>query len=486
MLDINDIEITLESFKLGVISRATGGDYDKADYQKIRNYLLSAPEIKHLIPTFIKMCNTPDEFWQYIKAQYGTYAERRTFLADEINPIIEYYANIRRKDDVININSDSYELGDKIGEGGYGSVYKYWHKQLETNFAIKFLEPKHIPLDEIQEYHRRFFREAKMLFLFNHDNIVKFYDTGLMGDIPFIKMEFIEGYNLYKLIEKYSLLPFDKSLVPITQLLEGLSVAHSQGVIHRDIKPTNIMFAVNSKKFKIIDFGIGAYIEHELYTKLTKTGENIAGNSYTAPELLENPELKDLRSDIYSIGAIWFYLLTGMPPKGSGLLKTLLNVGVCEAQAILILRCLDSIDDRFSSCDEVLNAIRKPESTTQSTAHNVTNMDSIELNEQEILFLGAVLQNQEIPSRGCSIWTVREAVSERGLNDIASNLASRKLISKGIIETCEEEDYRDYPYSAYKITPLGDSWVLSNEIKFEEYLSFDTEVDDNDDDDLPF
>jgi len=357
MFDINDMEITLESFKMGLITRATGGNYGTEDYRSVRDYLLSVQEIKDLLPKFVKVCHNPDEFWQFIKNEFGSYSERRTYITNELNPLIDYYAEGRRNDEIIKVNSDSYELGPEIGSGGYGTVYKYWHKQLEINFAIKFLEPKFTSQDDKDEHHKRFFREAKMLFSLNHDSIVRFYDTGLIGNTPFIKMEYIEGCNIYGLMKKYGILKYEKSLVPIRQILEGLSHAHLLGIIHRDIKPSNIMFDTESKRFKIIDFGIGAYVEHELYSRLTNTGENIAGSTYTAPELLENPKLKDIRSDIYSVGALWYHLVTGLTPKGSGMGKHLLDFGLSSQQSGIILKCLESIEERYPSCDDVLSAI---------------------------------------------------------------------------------------------------------------------------------
>jgi len=356
-MDTNDIEIILESFKLGIISRATGGGYDDGDYKKVRDYLLSAPEISHLIPKFLKLCNTPDEFWQYIKALYGTYAERRAFLAGEINPIIEYYAEGRRTEDAVCGNVDSYELGDEIGHGGFGRVYKYHHNLLDMPFAIKVFDPLFVSDDEKIEGEKRFFREAKMLFSLKHENIANVYDIGRIKGKPFIRLEYIDGQNLRDCINNMGGVSFKRSKKPIKGILIGLNYAHECGVIHRDLKPSNVMVKKDGA-IKIIDFGISAYIETADHTKLTKTGEQISGGRYHDPCLTIEPSLRDVRSDIYSIGALWFFILTNRDPSNDVKNVLMSSGNVTPAQADIILRCLNSnIEERFQSCKEILDLL---------------------------------------------------------------------------------------------------------------------------------
>ena len=344
-VDFNDMAIALNGFKLGIISRATGSTYDNSEYEAIRSHLLSRPEIKHLIPSFVKSCHTTDEFWSYIQPKFEKYAQRREYIASELNPLIEFYENNK---DVFSLNIESDMLGEEIGHGGYGKVYKYHHQLLDMLFAVKVFEPLFALESDVIEGEKRFFREAKMLFHLQHENIATVYD---------IRLEYIEGQNLGEWIRKMGGVSFERSKKPIHGILKGLNFAHERRVIHRDLKPSNIMVKKDGT-IKIIDFGISAYVETADHTRLTKTGEQISGGRYADPRLANEPSLRDVRSDIYSIGALWFFILTNRDPSNDAK-NVLINSGnATPAQADIILRCLNSnADERFQSCKEILELI---------------------------------------------------------------------------------------------------------------------------------
>ena len=109
------------------------------------------------------------------------------------------------------------------------------------DFAIKLFEPIFVSNQENIEGENRFFREARILFSLNHENIVRVYDIGRANGQPFIRMEYVDGYTLQDFVTKHGTVSFDRSVKPITALLSGLSYAHSVGIIHRDLKPTNFM-----------------------------------------------------------------------------------------------------------------------------------------------------------------------------------------------------------------------------------------------------
>ncbi|MNE79821.1 Serine/threonine-protein kinase PknB [compost metagenome] len=114
------------------------------------------------------------------------------------------------------------------------------------------------------------------------------------------------------------------------------------------------------RQVRVIDFGLGIYLENELTSRLTRTGHNIAGGHFTAPELISNPKLIDPRTDIYSLGAVWYNLITGSVPAGSKIRETLYSVeGMNEEVAEIILKCLEDIDGRYQSMQELILDLTK-------------------------------------------------------------------------------------------------------------------------------
>lgn len=351
-----DIIELLEQYKRILIASATGGDVTDREFAEVREKLITNPTLKSKLPSFVKIYRTPREFFSYTQSMYDHYKERRIYIANEINPLISEF-EIEKTDDFTGI--ESFTMDESLGDGGFSVVYPYHHPVLDLDFAVKVFNPVFADEKEQSEGEKRFFREAKMLFSLHHDNIVQIYNAGYHNGKAFILMERINGLNLEELIDKYSILSYKKSLVPIKQILHGLSYAHKKRIIHRDLKPRNVMFSEAEKQFKIIDFGVSAYIEHDSHTRLTKTGESVTGGLYIDPQLQSNPKLRDVRSDIYSVGAIWYFLLVGTAPSGSDMKEKLLKTAsVSEEQAQFILKCLSTdLADRYSTCDELLEII---------------------------------------------------------------------------------------------------------------------------------
>lgn len=271
-----------------------------------------------------------------------------------------YYGKPLFIQDRVMPNAELHALGEKaelLGMGGFGEVYKYRHPLIELDFAVKFLNPSFLTGEARATSEKRFFREAKMLFQLNHPNIVRIYDVGIYNGKPFIKMELINGMTLDKIQQKYNQLPFLNAGRAIIQILSGLQHAHNQRIIHRDLKPSNIMAdtRLNEWMFKIIDFGVSAFMDVDGHTKITKTGNHVAGGKFIAPELSETPELRDIRSDIYSVGAILYFLLCGQAPTVEAekhLRKS--NDKLTDKQIALVMKALSTdIASRYSSCDEM-------------------------------------------------------------------------------------------------------------------------------------
>lgn len=354
MPEVDDIILQIEQFKLGLISRATGGEFEETEFRRTRKIILAIPRIEKLIPRFLKLCRTTNDFWGWIKAQAPTYAERRIIITEALNPILEI-VEYEESEGALEFKKN-YEEKGIIGNGGFGQVYLYEHLLLKIPFAVKVFAPAFYEGGEKEL--ERFFQEARMLFKFNHPCIIKVHDAGLIGKRPFIRMEHFDGSNLNEILMKHGILDSKSALIMMGELVSGMRHAHEDiGIIHRDLKPSNIMAAFPNQ-FRIIDFGMSIFIENELHSRLTKTGEATVSGYYNAPELVENPKLIDKRSDIYSLGALWYTMLTGQPPAGTELMDNLKDIkGVDSRYMATIERCLVNIENRTKNCNDLLNEI---------------------------------------------------------------------------------------------------------------------------------
>jgi eukaryotic-like serine/threonine-protein kinase len=344
----DDILLQIEQFKMGLISRATGGSIEAAEYARLRKIVLGLPGIENIVPRFLKLCRTPDEFWAWIKVQAPTYAERKVIIGDALNPILEML-EYETGEGALDFKKN-YEEKEIIGNGGFGLVYLFEHRLLKLPFAVKIFAPAFYEGGE--EELERFFQEARMLFQLDHPSIIKVYDAGLIGKRPFIRMEYFKGRNLNQILGEHGSINPERALIMMKNLISAMRHAHEDlGIIHRDLKPSNVM-AAHPGQFRIIDFGLGIFIENDLHSRLTKTGESVISGYYNAPELVANPKLIDKRSDIYSLGAIWFTMLTGQPPAGTSIKESLSKIkGLNTAYQTCVARCLTDIDLRTPDCN---------------------------------------------------------------------------------------------------------------------------------------
>ena len=349
----------LHDLKGGLKDHATGGAMDYEDYRSLRKTLLALPWLQSALPPFLQRCRSIAEFWQFIKTVYSTYAERRQYLDACFNPLLDILEEVEES------STQALVFGQEIGCGGFGAVYKVRHEHLDMDFAIKILAPafddgSRIDLD-------RFFREARILFSLHHPNVIRVYDVGLKSGRPFIRMEFFDGMTLSAVIRQRGSVPAGKAIAIARRVTDALRHAHEEaGVVHRDLKPSNVMIA-KPEQLRVLDFGLGIFVEGDIVSRLTRTDQAAAAGPYTAPELYADPRLVDPRTDIYSIGALWYELLTGRPPVGadiSGFLETSSHAPVSHRE--LVLQCLDSSERRFQSCSDLLSAIRGVEDGVHS------------------------------------------------------------------------------------------------------------------------
>ena len=204
------------------------------------------------------------------------------------------------------IVKDRYEILEILGEGGMAFVYKARDTQLERLVAIKTLKPNYVNQETFVE---RFKREAKTAANLNHPNIVQIFDWGI-EDEPFFVMEYIEGNTLTSIIAKNRTISLSDILFIGAQVSSGLHAAHEKGLVHRDIKPGNIMITPDGK-VKVTDFGIVSLQNEE--SDITKTGSILGTASYISPEQAQGKPVS-IESDLYSLGTVLYELISGKPP----------------------------------------------------------------------------------------------------------------------------------------------------------------------------
>ena len=199
-----------------------------------------------------------------------------------------------------------YKITAEIARGGMGAVYKAMHPTLKRNVILKKLTLKgSVTVTE------RFKREARIMMDFKNDHIVNVYDHFKQGSFYYIVLEYVDGIALDKLIRRERYLPNDITLLIFRDCCRALEYAHSKNVIHRDIKPGNILLS-KTGEVKLVDFGIAVSMDED--AGLTKDGVTLGTPSYMAPEQFESTKSVDKRADIYSMGVMLYEMATGKKP----------------------------------------------------------------------------------------------------------------------------------------------------------------------------
>jgi len=258
-----------------------------------------------------------------------------------------------------------YKIIEEIGRGGMGVVYKGQHETLERYVAVKTL-PARLSLDETCL--KRFKDEAEILAKLHHKNIVSIYDIEKQNGVNYLIMEFVQGKTVSQLIKEHGPFSPDRAANIALDVALALEHSHSKGVIHRDIHPGNIIID-NNGNVKVTDFGIARATEKDSRTK-----SGIIGTPrYLAPERIKS-NVTDRRSDIYSIGIVFYEMLTGQTPfddesdyrilekhmKEKPEKPSAVRQGVPPEFERIILKCLEKKrDDRYSNCGELAALLKK-------------------------------------------------------------------------------------------------------------------------------
>ena len=258
-----------------------------------------------------------------------------------------------------------YEILELIGRGGMANVYKAKCHRLDRLVAVKIL---HSDLAQNADFRRRFMDESRAVAQLSHPNIVSVYDVSCSDDIDYIVMELIDGVTLKQYMERRGQMDWREALHFITQIMRGLSHAHSRGVIHRDIKPQTIMI-LRDGSVRVADFGIACLADQGQ----TLTQETLGSVHYISPEQARGDRV-DARSDIYSAGVVLYEMLTGkLPFQGDSAVSVAiqhlsavpkapreLNPDIPEALELICMKAMcPDISKRYQTADAMLDDLEK-------------------------------------------------------------------------------------------------------------------------------
>ncbi len=272
-----------------------------------------------------------------------------------------------------------YRVEGKLGEGGMGSVYKAYDLELDRMVALKVIRPELMANAEILQ---RFKQELLLASRISHKHVLRIHDLGEGAGVKFISMAFIEGRNLAEIIQEQKVLPVDRAIEIGKQICQALAAAHHEGVVHRDLKPQNILLDQSGSVY-VSDFGLAKSLEADALaaTAMTSAGQVLGTPRYMSPEQVECGQI-DGRTDIYSFGLMLYEMVTGdLPFQGNSLQlmlgrvqsmprnPTLLNAKLPPYLAGIIMRCLEKdVARRYQTFSEVLEDLEHEEFTPAGKA----------------------------------------------------------------------------------------------------------------------
>lgn len=297
------------------------------------------------------------------------------------------------------------EIGELLGQGGMGAVYRATQTRLDRNVALKIIRPESA---EDRSFAERFNREARTLARLNHPNIVAVYDFGEVtltnerGDkqrLYYFLMEYVDGANLRQLLHAGELRA-ERALSIVPQICDALQFAHDEGIVHRDIKPENILVDRRGR-IKIADFGLAKLLSDDTdESKLTGTHQVMGTPRYMAPEQMKSTRKVDHRADIYSLGVVFYEMLTGELPMGR-FEPPSQKGGVDEQWDEVIFRTLEQEPGRrYQQASEIKSDVERMSETSEDHSFGVSapqRQSAHTTPNYGFIVLGCVLLSMGIP-----------------------------------------------------------------------------------------
>ena len=300
-----------------------------------------------------------------------------------------------------------YEVKKLVGQGGFAEVYEVWDKDLERRLAVKVLRPDVAWTAGTIE---RFQRETRAAAKLEHPNILPIHFVGEGEGLAYYAMPFVDGMSLGELLKRSGALPPDRALAIIIPILDALEHAHRAGLLHRDVKPDNIMLDTARGRPLLVDFGIARRLDTDTGAGLTQTGLVIGTPHYMSPEqALGDPNLGPA-SDLYSLGCVLYQMVTGSPPFDGESSQQIVgkhiadpppaaadvNKNVPRELSDVILRCLEKQPaDRFHSAGEMIAALEGGKQPS-----NMRSRASAAAAATELLVSGATTKGRKVARPG--------------------------------------------------------------------------------------
>ncbi len=348
-----------------------------------------------------------------------------------------------------------YDLVDKIAEGGMGAVYRGRERATGKTVAIKIVPP-HMTSNAVLM--KRFEQEYNAASNLDHPNIVRALAFGMHGKSPYLVMEFVEGESLGDRLQREKQLSEAEAILIIGQVAQGLHRAHKQGLVHRDVKPDNILLTPDGQ-VKLADLGLVKELETDL--NLTRTGRGLGTPHFMAPEQFRNAKNVDVRSDIYSLGATLYMMITGqLPFKSCGPLDAWMKKIHNElTPALELMPSLSERTDwairramspdpsmRPGSCREFI------EDLTGHSTRRLTPADTQESPPRDLWYLVYKDENSVVHTVKGSMQGIRRSLKEKLLGD-ASNVRASRTKSGPFEPLRNHPEFRDLVVDLTAVTP---------------------------------